>query len=184
MSDSTKKLIVWKKGEMSFNVASCLAKENVKKSNDLLRDCAVMLRNEVLQSRSKPLEEPLTVEEIMRSKVDSPESVKKFFQIICAEPFGDLSLRKERLVNSTSADIVYACYCGKPLPGKHISLGVATKSMTGSKSVVNLLNRFGNCISNEKVRRIDIGMESSLTSSNSLVPDQIIKTPELYTAST
>ena len=181
MSDSTKKLIVWKKGEMSFNVASCLAKENVKKSNDLLRDCAVMLRNEILQSRSKPLEEPLTVEEIMRSKVDSPESVKKFFQIICAEPFGDLSLRKERLVNSTSADIVYACYCGKPLPGKHISLGVATKSMTGSKSVVNLLNRFGNCISNEKVCTIDIGMESSLTSSNSPVPDQIIKTPELHT---
>ena len=31
--------------------------------------------------------------------------------------------------------------------------------MTGSKSIVNLLNRFGHCISNEKVCRIDIGME-------------------------
>ena len=51
--------------------------------------------------------------------------------------------------------------------------------MTGSKSFVNLLNRFRHCFSNEKERRIDTGMESSLTSSNSLVPDQIIKTPEL-----
>ena len=45
MSESTKKLIAWKKGYMSFNVASCLAKENAKKSNDLLWGCAVMLRN-------------------------------------------------------------------------------------------------------------------------------------------
>ena len=31
--------------------------------------------------------------------------------------------------------------------------------MTGNKSAVNLLNTFGHCISNEKVHRIDIGME-------------------------
>ena len=54
--------------------------------------------------------------------------------------------------------------------------------MIGSKSVVNLSNRFVHCIGDEKVGRIDIGMKSSLTSGNSLVPDQIIKTPELYTA--
>ena len=103
------------------------------------------------------------------------------FQILYAGPSGDLSSRKERLVNSTSADVVYACSGGKLLPGKHISLGVALKSMTGNKSVVNLINRFGHCISNEKVYRTDTGMESSLTSNNSLVPDQIVQTPELYT---
>ena len=123
---------------MPFNVASCLAKENVKKSNDLLWDCAVMLRNEILQSRSNLLEELLTVEEIMRREVDPPESVKKCFQILNAGPSGDLSSPKEKLVNSTPADVVYAFPGGKLLPGKHISLGVALKSMTGSKSVVNL----------------------------------------------
>ena len=84
-------------------------------------------------------------------------------------------------MNSTSADVVYLCSGGKRLPGKHISLGVALKSIRGSKSLVNLVNRFGHCISNENVRRIDIGMESSLTSSNHLVSDRITKTPELYT---
>ena len=79
MSNSTKKLIAWKKGDMSFNVASCLAKENVKESNDFLWDCAVMLRNDILQSRSNTLEEPLTVEETMRGEVDPTESVKEFF---------------------------------------------------------------------------------------------------------
>ena len=117
----------------------------------------------------------------MRGEVDPPESVKEFFQILYTGPSGNVSLRKERLVNSTSADVVYLCSGGKRLPGKHISLGVALKSIKGSKSLVNLVNRFGHCISNEKVRRIDIGMESSLTSSNHRVSDRITKTPELYT---
>ena len=55
------------------------------------------------------------------------------------------------------------------------------ESVSGSKPVVNLLNRFEHCISNEKVRTVDIGMECSLTSSNSLFSDRIIKTLELYT---
>ena len=117
----------------------------------------------------------------MRGEVDPPESVKEFFQILYTGPSGDLSSRKKRLVNSTSADVVYLRSGGKPLPGKHISSGEALKSIRGSKSVVNLLNRFGHCISSEKVRRIDIGMESSLTSSNNLNSDRITKTLGLYT---
>ena len=113
MWDSTKKPIAWKKRDMSFNVASCVAKENFKKSNNLRWDCAIMLRNEILQAQSNPLEKPKTVEEIMRGEVDPPESVKEFFQILYAGPSGDLSSRKERHGNFTSADVVYACYGGK-----------------------------------------------------------------------
>ena len=115
MSDFTKKLIAWKKGDMSFNVASCLAKENVRKSNNLLWDCAEMLRNEILQPQSNPLEEQLTVEETTRGEVDPLGSVKEFFQILYVGPFGDLPSRKERLVNSTSADLVCACSADKLL---------------------------------------------------------------------
>ena len=49
--------------------------------------------------------------------------------------------------------------------------------MIGSKLIANLLNRLGNYISTVTKKCA----EFSLTSSNSLVPDQIIKTPELYT---
>ena len=84
---------------------------------------------------------------------------------------------KVGLVNSSSADFVYACSSAKLLLGKYISLGVALKSMIGSKLIANLLNRLGNYISTVTKKCA----EFSLTSSNSLVPDQIIKTPELYT---
>ena len=49
----------------------------------------------------------------MRGEVDPPESVKEFFQILYAGPSGDLSSRKEGLVNSISVDVVYACSGGK-----------------------------------------------------------------------
>ena len=62
---------------------------------------------------SNPLEEPIAVEEIMRSEVDPPESVKDFFQIFYARPSGNLLWRKERHANSTSADIAYPCSGGK-----------------------------------------------------------------------
>ena len=51
-SDSTKKLIAWKKADMPFNVASCLAKEKVKKSNNPQWDYAVILRKKILQTWS------------------------------------------------------------------------------------------------------------------------------------
>ena len=62
---------------------------------------------------SNPMEEPITVEEIMRSEVDPPKSVKDFFQIFYAGSSSNLLWRKERHVNSTSAVIVYPCSGGK-----------------------------------------------------------------------
>ena len=37
------------------------------------------------------------------------------------------------------------CRCSFVTPGKHISLSLQLKSMTGSKTVVNVPNRFGHC---------------------------------------
>ena len=62
---------------------------------------------------------------------------------------GPCSSRKTRLTDSSSLDAIFACSGGKLIRGKHLSLGIALKSMTGSKSLVLLLNRFGHCIGDE-----------------------------------
>ena len=67
------------------------------------------------------------------------------------------------------------------MPGKQLSLGVAVKSMTGSRHVVTLLNEFGHCASNETVRRMEMGMESTISESNSIVQSLIEKLPDLCT---
>ena len=90
--------------------------------------------------------------------------------------------RKGRLVDSTEANMAFAASGGRLLPGKHLSLGMAVKSMTGSKTLTNFLNRFGHCVSNEKVRQIDMALESSINEKDNLVPKAIRKDQNLPVA--
>ena len=47
---------------------------------------------------------------------------------------------------------------------------------------MTLLNKFGHCASNEKIRRIDIGIESTISQQDTLLPDQLLRDPNLCTA--
>ena len=53
--------------------------------------------------------------------------------------------------------------------------------MTGSKKVLTLINRYGHCASSETVQRVDMSLESTLSNSDSLIPDGIETKPNLST---
>ena len=101
--------------------------------------------------------------------------VKAFFAISCTGGSNKVSERKSRLINSSAADAVYLTSGGKIFRGKDISLVLSLKSMTGNKAVVNVLNRFGHCVSNEKVRQTDSRMEAFVTLTKKLRPNNIRK---------
>ena len=96
--------------------------------------------------------------------------VKAFFAISCTGGSNKVSERKSRLKNA-----VYLTSGGKIFRGKDISLVLSLKSMTGNKAVVNVLNRFGHCVSNEKVRQTDSRMEAFVTLTTKLRPNNIRK---------
>ena len=50
----------------------------------------------------------------------------------------------------------------------------------GSKNAMTLLNKFGHCASNEKI--IDIGIESTISQQDTLLPYQFLRDPNLCTA--
>ena len=83
---------------------------------------------------------------------------------------GPCSSRKTRLTNSNSADAIFVSPGGKLIPGKHLSLGLPLKSMTGSKSVVSLLSRFRHCIGDESVRRMDMSFEEAVNQNDAFLP--------------
>ena len=92
-----------------------------------------------------------------------------------------MSNKKERLANSSAADAVFACSGGKLIPGKHLALGCAIKSKTGSKGLIDILNRFGHTISNETIRKVDMMLESTVEMKEELTPTVIEKEPNLCT---
>ena len=53
--------------------------------------------------------------------------------------------------------------------------------MTGSKSVVSLLNRFGHCIGDETVRRMDMSFEEAVNQNDAILPSHIQISPNLST---
>ena len=53
--------------------------------------------------------------------------------------------------------------------------------MIGSKSVISLLNRFGRCIGDETVRRMDMSFEEAVNQNDTVLPSHVQISPNLWT---
>ena len=58
----------------------------------------------------------------------------------------------ERKVVASASHTVFNCTKGTVCPWKHQSLGLGLRTLTGSKSLLTILNRFGHCISYDEVK--------------------------------
>ena len=146
-ADATKKMIAFKVGSMSTGLAYEKAKFASGDTRNLMWECAMKMRQDILQLESIPLEESLSVNSIMAGEAQVPDSVNEFFTTLYTGSSSNIGIskKKQRLVDSTATDVLFATTGGKVLPRKHLSLGLTLKSMTGSKTVTNLINRFGHC---------------------------------------
>ena len=142
-----------------MSISDSFHKENsATKSQDVqLRDAALVLRETVLSSESKPLPENLTIDSVLYGTTNVPPKLSQFFQyLIC----GSDSRRwksdaKQRHIQSISQDVIFAASSGCKLPSKHLKLGVALKSLTGSRKVVEILNRYGHGANYHAVEEIE-----------------------------
>ena len=56
---------------------------------------------------------------------------------------------------TTAQDVVFTVSHGKLKPAKHLCLGIGMKTLTGSKKVINILNRFGHSVNYSLVEEIE-----------------------------
>ena len=165
--------IVFKPG-MSVEQAYSLINFKTDNEKNVMRNCASILRRAISTSVKTPLKTD-TADNVLSGEVTVPEQVNYFYKKLYSNNKRS-SKRKSRLVRSSAADAVYCASGSRMLPGKHVGLGLALKSMSGSKRVINLLNRNGHCASNETLRRIDMDMEESASvKCTGIVPDGISK---------
>lgn len=61
----------------------------------------------------------------------------------------------ERKAVAAASDAVFNCTRGAVRPWKHQSLGLGLGTLTGSKSLLTILNRFGHSISYDEVKRLE-----------------------------
>ncbi|XP_071649784.1 uncharacterized protein [Temnothorax longispinosus] len=112
---------------------------------ELLSRAALMLRKKVLLIAKKTLPKNSKVSDIIAGKCEIPKDLTDFMRnLLCGiDSRTQKSSDCARKVDSISQDIIYAIHHGRMKTSKHMTLGMTLKSITSSRKVVNLMNKFG-----------------------------------------
>jgi len=144
---------------MSDDDARASLRDDDEKHLHMIRTAALHLRA-VIQAMPKwKTPTPTSVETLKACSPDLPEEVLLFYRtLLCGlrEPSGDDNRETvQRKVMATSSDAVYNVSRGSVRPWKHIVLGLGLGTLTGSKLILRILNRLGNCLSYDEVKALE-----------------------------
>ena len=130
-------------------------KQNIQKK---IRDVALFLRGEVLQAGYTPLPNNVSLEDIRKGEVNTPEDLVKFFHYLVGGPYVgcEVTTAKSYRIKSISEDVVFAATSERRRPAKHLQTGIAIKSLTGSKKIVAMLNRLGHSINYNGIEELEM----------------------------
>ncbi|KAL7290743.1 hypothetical protein TKK_0015494 [Trichogramma kaykai] len=118
----------------------------------------------------------IDIETLLTGECEIPKWLKLFWQTTLGGMNKRNSDRIERLSDCYSQDSIFSITKGNIKPRKQILLGVELKSMTGSKKVINILNRQGYCIGYSNILELETSAAYSCSSSDRVCPSSIIKT--------
>jgi hypothetical protein len=92
-----------------------------------------------------------------------------------------MSKNVERLAKSLSEDLIYVVTNGNMKTSKHINLGLAMKSLTNSRKIINILNKYGHCCSYTTLEELETEAIFAATLRLNICPEGIIPTNNLST---
>lgn len=145
-----------------------------------IRDAALQLRA-IIQSVPKtntPVD--ISISSLKAVAPNLPEPLLLFYRTLyqgCDEEYDST----ERKVMASASDMMYNTTKGRVQPWKHTVLGIGIGSMTGSKQIVQTLNRFGYCISYDQVKALETEIAFACIEKDTECPDGIKRRPDLGT---
>ena len=125
---------------------------------------------------------PLTAKDIAFGKGKIPHLLQSFYHVLyTASAEKRISPKQSRLIDSSCEDVIFNITRGHIKPQKHLLLGMGIKSLTGSKKVVNILNRMGHSISYHVAEELETELAMSIEGKDKVAPDGVILRPGLST---
>ena len=82
---------------------------------------------------------------------------------------------KSYRIKFISEDAVLATTSGRRRPAKHLQIGIAIKSLIGSKKVVTMLNRLGHCINYNRIKELETELTYNCSNANQITPSGMSK---------
>lgn len=116
-----------------------------------------ILRKKILSIKRKPLPATITALDLIKGECEIPEDILQFVRsLICGNNSRTVkSYDCARKVESISQDLVYVIHHGKIKTSKQITLGITMKSITSSRKMLDILNKYGQCYSYNMIEELE-----------------------------
>ena len=144
---------------------------------------ALHLRHLILSiiETQKQLSEYLTLQQLKDgTSITSPKLLTFFCYFLSGT--NKVTDHIEHQVRAVCDDVIFIMPRGRIKPSKNVSLGLAIKSLTGSRPLIDILNRFGYAVHYHTVESIETGLATTITERHTSMPDCILQLPLLCTA--
>lgn len=143
----------------------------------------MLLRQSVKKIPIKKLPANITVQNLKEGEGSVPQTLSDFYFTLIS---GNNNKRKKspkciRQVQSFCEDVMYSIHNGKIKTSKHIVLGLTLKSVTSSRKVIDIIHRYGHCISYPGIEELETEATYASIKKSSLCPETIDKNPNLCT---
>lgn len=133
-----------------------------------------------MKLKSTPLPNNLTAQDLIKGECKIPDSLTHFLRsLICGNnPRTLKSCNCSRKVDSIAQDLIYAVNSGKIKTSKHITLGMTLKSITSSRKVIDIINKYGHCCSYNTIEELETEATFTSCEKSMICPEDIRLSPD------
>lgn len=133
--------------------------------------------------KSKNVSTRLHIDNIIEGECDIPELLIEFVTNLIKGPDAMRKKSDEEVtkIKSLCSDIIYIITKGRIRPSKHLALGLAVKSLTSSRKILTMLNRYGHTINYTLAEELETELTYSSIQETKLIPSSISREGNLAT---
>ena len=125
--------------------------------------------------------ESVTVESLSTDPVKTPDPLRYFFHMLYTGSESPVHDQVDRHIQSVCDDVMFVTSSGRIKPSKHVLIGSGMKNITGSRRVIEILNRFGHSVIYHTVEALETDLATEITERKQTTPDSILKQAGLST---
>lgn len=165
---------------------SKLLSEGFKARDDFLsqiKSVAFGIRTTIMRQENRQMpKHNISIENIYEGECEIPIELYTLISSVIRGPRDCKSEKLETKVKSISSSIILSMTHGSVKPTTCLSLALVTKSITGSRRMVEILNRLGHCVSYAVVEEIESELAYGCAANSNILPYGLVpKNPELRT---
>lgn len=126
----------------------------------------------------------IKVKDITKGECDIPQELYSLIETIVQSPYvnenqSSKGEMKRNKISSICSSIILTASNGRIKPSTCLTLGLSAKSLTGSRRIINILNRLGHSISYTLVEEIETELAYACSSENRVLPYDL--NPRIHT---